>query len=334
MVCQSTIAGMNVNPTVCVAGTFDGLHAGHEALLMRAFAEKNPALIGVTSDAYVQSYKNKKVRPYGARVRGLTSWLEKRGFAARATITPISDPYEPAATAPNITALVVSADSHKRGIALNALRVKRGLAPLSLIVVPMVIAEDHRPISTTRVAAGEIDRTGKLLMPDHLRAELSMPLGRVLAGKDISTSLVRHKNHRIVTVGDRTAQTVLAAGITPHVLIVDNRVNRKVFYDLQPVFAQRNFIKVNVVSGPGYISHNAIRLIREALSGVQTGVVVEVEGEEDLLAIPAIIEAPVGAIIYYGQPHTPLTRESGIVEVPVTPKIQQRAKALLAQFVV
>ncbi|MBI5019169.1 DUF359 domain-containing protein, partial [Candidatus Gottesmanbacteria bacterium] len=217
--------------------------------------------------------------------------------------------------------------------ALNALRVSRGLHPLTLIVVPMVIAEDYRPISASRVAAGEIDRVGKLLMPDFLRAELSRPLGRVLTGKNISASFERRKNGIIITVGDRTAQTILNAGVTPRILIVDNKVNRTDFHELQPVFAERNFIKVKVTSGPGYISHDAIRVIRESFNGAQTGIVIEVEGEEDLLAIPAIIEAPVGAIIYYGQPNTPHSRVSGIVEVPVTHAIQQTAKALLAQFV-
>lgn len=332
-VCQSTITGMNGKPTVCVAGTFDGLHAGHEALLARAFAENSPVLIGVTSDVYVRTYKNKRVRSFDIRVRGLTSWLEKRGFAARTTIIPISDPFEPAATDPHITTLIVSTDSQKRGEALNALRVSRGLNPLTLIVVPMVTAEDKRPISASRVAAGVIDRKGKLLMPDYLRTELAKPLGRVLSGRDISASFERYKNGVIITVGDCTAQTILAGGITPRILIVDNKVNRKDFYELQPTFAQRNFIKVRVVSGPGYIGHEAIHAIREALIGTRTGVVIEVEGEEDLLAIPAIIEAPVGATIYYGQPNTPDSRVSGIVEVPVTRAIQQAAKALLAQFV-
>lgn len=317
----------------CVAGTFDGLHAGHEALLERAFTGVGPVLIGVTSDIYVRLYKNKKVRPFEVRVHGLTHWLEKRGFAARATIIPISDPFEPAATDPRIAALIVSVDSQKRGAELNALRVKRGLAPLTLITVPMVVAEDFRPISTSRVAAGEIDRLGKLLMPDFLRAELSRPLGRVLVGKDIGASLEKYKDSAIVTVGDRTAQTILAVGITPRVLIVDNKVNRKDFRELQPVFAQRNFTKVKVKSGPGYISHEAMHSIRDALVGVRMGIVIEVEGEEDLLTIPAIIEAPVGAVVYYGQPIAPYSRVSGVVEVPVTRVIRQTAKALLAQFV-
>lgn len=317
---------------VCVAGTFDGLHAGHEVLLIRAFSEGTRVLIGVTSDGYVSDHKQGVVRPYDIRIRDLNVWLENRGFATRSAIVPIHDPFEPAASDPSLEALIVSSESEERGSELNRRRKALGLAPLSLVVVPMLNAEDMHPISATRVRAGVIDRVGRLLMPEALREELIKPLGRVLSGSDIQTSFQGNKARNIITVGDRTAQTILAAGITPNLMIIDNKVNREDFRELQPVFAERNIEKVAVQSGPGFISNTAIDAIQKGLVGIQQApLVIEVNGEEDLLTIPAIMFAPLGSVVYYGQPEG-VGSSHGIVEVLVTLESQESAAALLSRF--
>ena len=60
-------------------------------------------------------------------------------------------------------AIVVSEETAPKAEELNRLRAQRGLRPLELVVIPMVLAEDGKPISTTRIRAGEIDRAGRLL---------------------------------------------------------------------------------------------------------------------------------------------------------------------------
>jgi inosine/xanthosine triphosphatase len=45
------------------------------------------------------------------------------------------------------------------------MRLRNGLRPLRIIVVPYVLAEDYRPISSTRVLQGEIDAEGRLRRP-------------------------------------------------------------------------------------------------------------------------------------------------------------------------
>lgn len=51
-----------------------------------------------------------------------------------------------------------------------------------------------------------------------------------------------------------------------------------------------------------------------------------VDGEEDLLALPAIVHAPIGGVVYYGQP------QQGLVEVMVTEEKKREVLALLKQF--
>jgi len=48
-----------------------------------------------------------------------------------------------------------------------------------------------------------------------------------------------------------------------------------------------------------------------------------VNGEEDLLVLPACIFAPENAIVLYGQPN------EGLVIVKITPEIRNKAQSLL-----
>jgi pantetheine-phosphate adenylyltransferase len=45
---------------------------------------------------------------------------------------------------------------------INTIRRRRGLKPLPVVSIGMVVAEDFEPISSTRIRAGEIDREGYL----------------------------------------------------------------------------------------------------------------------------------------------------------------------------
>jgi len=322
---------------VCVAGTFDGIHAGHEALLSKAFEVGKRVLIGLTSDGYVKKYKDVSIHGYGTRLIGLNRWLRQRGYADRAIVIPIDDPFEPAVSDPALDALVVSKDSKNNGEELNRQRVMRGLNELYLIVVPMLSAKDHKPISDTRIRMGEIDHAGNLVMPEALRYDLARPLGRVLSGV---TRTGPGPVREVVTVGDLTTKAFLDAGITPRLMIVDNHVNRRVYTRLQPIITKRKFDRVHVVSGPGFISREAREAIREVFSrehDAPTPIVVEVEGEEDLLALPVIEYAPLGWSVYYGQPKTPnragKESVSGIVEVIVTELKRKEARDYLKQFI-
>ena len=334
---------------VCVAGTFDGIHAGHVALLERAFEVGTSVLIGLTSEAYVKQYKNNiPASSYESRHNALAKWVTAHRYTDRATIVPIDDPFEPAASDPMIDALIVSEQSRARGEALNHMRIARGLRNVSLVIVPMVQAQDNTPISTTRVREGKIDRSGRLVMPNSLRNELAMPLGVVLSPEMVHASLRLHANDVIISVGDQTTKTLLDSGITPNLMIIDNKVNRQAFDDLKPLITRRKFGTKTVASGPGFISREAIDEIRRVLSAkkqVLKPYVLEIDGEEDLLALPGIIEAPIGAVVYYGQPSVAAWARfdsarracgpevSGVVEVIITSERKEAAKSLFAQFI-
>jgi pantetheine-phosphate adenylyltransferase len=62
-----------------------------------------------------------------------------------------------------VNALVASSETADKINGLNKIRREKGLTPIELIVVDMVRAEDGEPISSSRIRAGEINSSGKLL---------------------------------------------------------------------------------------------------------------------------------------------------------------------------
>jgi pantetheine-phosphate adenylyltransferase len=149
---------------VAVGGTFDRLHRGHHALLDKAFKVGERVVIGLTSDSFVEKMnKPHKTASYENRQKDLWAFLREKGFADRAEIVPLNDAYGLTVSGDGLEALVVSEETAKTGEAINKVRKDAGHKPLAIIVVSLVPAENHCPISTTRIRRGEIDRNGHLI---------------------------------------------------------------------------------------------------------------------------------------------------------------------------
>ena len=148
---------------VAIGGTFDVLHRGHKILLRTAFRAGDRVLIGLSRNGFVRRLvKNHRVDPYPRRKRELVSFLKKERLLDRAKIIPLDDPYGPTINDSTVRALVVSRMTKKMADKINTIRRRRGLKPLSVVSIGMVVAEDFEPISSTRIRAGEIDREGYL----------------------------------------------------------------------------------------------------------------------------------------------------------------------------
>jgi cytidyltransferase-like protein len=155
---------------VAIGGTFDALHRGHKILLRTAFRAGDRVLIGLSRNGFVrQLVKNHRVDPYQTRKRELISFLKKEQLFERAKIIPLDDPYGPAINDSTMGALVVSRMTKKGADKINAIRKRRGLKPLQVLTIGMVVAEDFEPISSTRIRAGEIDREGYLTLNHRAR---------------------------------------------------------------------------------------------------------------------------------------------------------------------
>ncbi len=149
---------------VAVGGTFDELHKGHRRLLVKAFEIGEKVLIGLCTDEFVKKMVKPHVTaPYEVRLKELQAFLKKSSLIDKAEIIPLNDPYGNTLTDKCIKALVVSEETEKIAVKINQKRSEAQLPPLEIVTIHMVPAENYKPISTTRIRKGEIDREGHLL---------------------------------------------------------------------------------------------------------------------------------------------------------------------------
>jgi pantetheine-phosphate adenylyltransferase len=142
---------------VAVGGTFDRLHKGHKALIEKAFEIGDVVIIGLSSDEMVK----KGAEPYETRKRVLLDFLKK--FEGRYEVVKLGDAYGPATEDKDIEAIVVSRETEPRAYEINRVRERNNIKGLKIIVVPFALAEDGKPISSTRIRKGEINTEGKKL---------------------------------------------------------------------------------------------------------------------------------------------------------------------------
>lgn len=152
----------SIMPKVAVGGTFQYLHDGHYKLIKKAFEIAGPekVYIGLTSDAMLR--KNHKVEDYESRKAQLLKCFQKMGIGKeRYEITRLNDPYG-LTLEEDYDCIVVSPETYPVALKINRIREKNGKKKLEIAYVEYVMAEDATPISSTRIAKGEIDRHGKL----------------------------------------------------------------------------------------------------------------------------------------------------------------------------
>lgn len=140
-----------------VAGTFNVLHDGHKALLRRAFEVGDRVMVGVTSDRMAREHR-KDCASEDLRIKELEGFLSGMGDYE---IFIIDDIYGPPAIMDNVDVLVVSEETLDNGRRVNEKRAERGLRPLELSVVPLVMADDGRKISSSSIVSGQYGRSGR-----------------------------------------------------------------------------------------------------------------------------------------------------------------------------
>ncbi|TRO51815.1 phosphopantetheine adenylyltransferase [Candidatus Bathyarchaeota archaeon] len=149
---------------VAVGGTFDEFHKGHRSLLIKAFEVGDKVLIGLCTDDFVKKLdKPHMTAPYEVRLQELEVFLKNLNLIDKSEIIPLNDPYGKTLTDKCIEALVVSEETEKTALKINQKRCEAQLPELKIITIRMVPAENYKPISTTRIRKGEIDREGHLL---------------------------------------------------------------------------------------------------------------------------------------------------------------------------
>jgi hypothetical protein len=164
------------------------------------------------------------------------------------------------------------------------------------------------------------------ILPEKLRTTLRRPLGDLMPGSEINLGQVlrdiieNDKPTRLILVGDSVSRQACQAGITPDVMIIDNLERRQ----KAVAYAHPRNRVIAAKNQAGMIEHNARLAVERAIRGEAD--LVEIEGEEDLLAVVAVIAAPLKSLVVYGQPN------EGVVFVRVSQQRKAEAEKILQQM--
>lgn len=133
---------------------------------------------------------------------------------------------------------------------------------------------------------------------------------------------------KLIAVGDMTAFYLLKASIVPDVVIVDNKTKRMPIPDhVVKSLDHDSYKTVEVKNPPATLTKELMDMIRESLQEADR-IKIVVDGEEDLATLPAILYAPLGSVVVYGQPN------EGSVMVKVTTEKKKHIEELMKQMIV
>lgn len=143
-----------------MGGTFDRIHIGHEKLLKIAFEVGEEVIIGLTSDTKAKKGRgNEKLSSFKNRYTNLETFLTKK-FDNNFSIVKLDDDWGPGALDEDLDAIIVSEETEKVASELNKKRALKGLNPLDIVTVSLILDKKGEKISSTRIRNSEIDREG------------------------------------------------------------------------------------------------------------------------------------------------------------------------------
>jgi uncharacterized protein (UPF0218 family) len=163
-----------------------------------------------------------------------------------------------------------------------------------------------------------------LKLPTEVRPLLKRPLGKLFSNTAAAVEHIKRlRPVRLIAVGDVVAAGLLSAGLEPDVMAIDFKIMRAPANDKTKRAIDAHEVRTVRVKNPaGEITPE----LYAAFESVELPVKIIVEGEEDLATLPAVLTAPIGAVVVYGQPG------EGIVLVEVTEQKKREFQRLLKLF--
>lgn len=163
-----------------------------------------------------------------------------------------------------------------------------------------------------------------VFLPGFLRGELRKPFGRVMECSEI-IELLKGKPGKLVTIGDSVSTALIKGGLEPSLIIWDERIKRHPTSEESETLLSNYAPITRVRNPPGAITKEAWGAVTAALEGDRESILVD--GEEDLLTIPVILNADEGTRVVYGFPP-----EKGAILIDVNRKIKSVFQDILSRF--
>jgi len=168
----------------------------------------------------------------------------------------------------------------------------------------------------------------KIVFPEELKRELRRPLGLLLKGnppevvEKIEEIISQERPPILIAVGDFVSRQLSEAKVKVDIYVVDGAIERR-----ESGIPRLEALKTErAVNERGTITPDAAEKLHQLISAEETPSILLVEGEEDLLALSAILSSPLKSIIVYGQPG------EGAVLVRVTSELKEKARKIIEEI--
>jgi hypothetical protein len=275
------------------------------------------------------------IEEYKVRKNNVHDFINKKGWSKIVRFEKLYDPYGSADKDPAMDVIFATKDVLDNVYKINERRNKSLIDPVEIVEVPFVLGADEEIISSKRVRKGEINRAGesyvnlfkgkdRYFITKKLRQELKKPMGKLIL-EDFCK--IPDATRYLITVGDIVTIKFRQMERQADLEIVDFKTRRKKLTQKE--------VKTYLEEGHKYSNpagtincHTAIKFYEKLDHFLDKGERQQlvIDGEEDLLVIPAVLLSPIGAVVAYGQ------YDEGVVFINVTEEKKIEVAEILKNF--
>ncbi len=172
------------------------------------------------------------------------------------------------------------------------------------------------------------------IVPEEMRNKLKVPLGELIPDEDVTKELLFENGFgedRTIkaSIGDRTTERIMDFGFLPSLAIID-RIEKRKPRPRKFSFPLPKERILRARNPAGSISDDALDAISKSIGLLEKDkmlpVLIDIEGEEDLLALPVLAFFPDNSKVFYGQP------SRGLVVVRIDERTRKHSLMLLCKI--
>ncbi len=311
-----------------LGGTFDHFHSGHKKFIEFAARKARHLVIGITDEKMSLNKLNpQRIERLSKRVSNIKEFAQSLHISFE-TIA-LHDLFGTTLEDERITALVATNETLSGCEQINDARLKLGLKSLPIELCPMVLDRGGEELHSDRIRAGLISREGvvyqkllekNIVINDQQRQFFAKAQGKIVEQptfRDVQNKEDEHIASPTIIVGDATLAKFIQNHWQYDIAIFDQQIQRQKTPLVVPT-------KENLESVENPAGQITPQLTQQLLTLIHNKVLklgprhLKVIGEEDLATVVAVLLAPLGSYIYYGQPN------QGLVEIVVTEQIKEK----------